>query len=388
MVVCDNADELVKPGLAHLADEVQVPAIVATLKPDDLRRGFDTYRTKHDIFYLSPVSVTNAVASQPDDNLVWSMLGQPSDFAPTYAALLTLQEKRLNKAGDLKVVLVTTKAGFDAELADAVVPLLRFNDASTEGNATNYLLVTLDLANPDIETAAQNIGKFGPDVVISAASELFSMDEGLLATIEAVWDVAQRDKKRPFYILSPYNAGDLGGIIQLMNGEIEGNIDPDAHQRFVGVSIAGARDNTLQQAYAGRLRKRFKDAYFDHANYYDAIYFLAYAMYGAGSVAELSGSSIAKGMQRLLSGDNYNIGPSAIEATFDALSTAGSSVHLATTLGPPDFDPETGVRPIEGGVLCFEKMALKVQQRADVLRYDAVDGTLIGAFPCFANFYP
>jgi hypothetical protein len=63
-------------------------------------------------------------------------------------------------------------------------------------------------------------------------------------------------------------------------------------------------------------------------------------------------------------------------------------VHVASTLGPPDFDPETGVRPIEGGVLCFQKSGFKVQQRSDVLRYDATDGALVGTFPCFDNFYP
>jgi hypothetical protein len=57
-------------------------------------------------------------------------------------------------------------------------------------------------------------------------------------------------------------------------------------------------------------------------------------------------------------------------------------------LGPPDFDADTGVRPVEGGVLCFEKTDFKVQQRPDVLRYDVREGALIGTFPCFPGFYP
>jgi ABC-type branched-subunit amino acid transport system substrate-binding protein len=393
MIVCDNADDFVKPGLSHLAEHVQVPAIIATLKPDDLQRGFSTYRTHHDIFYLSPVSVTNTVATAPDDNLVWSMLGQPSDMAPTYVELLKLQEKRLRKdpkwgAEDkLKVVLVTTKTGFDAELADAVTPLLRFNGTSVEGNSTNYFPVTLDPNDSDLEATAQNIANFGPDVVISAASELLSMENGLLETVENIWKLHQSDKSPPFYILSPYNAGDLGRITELMNGYIEFAVEADPQLRFVGVSIADPRDNTLQQAYAGRLRKLFSEAYVDTVNYYDATYFLAYAMYAAGP-AELSGASIAQGMRRLLSGEKYNIGPGTIKATFSALANADASVHLASTLGPPGFDPETGVRPVEGGVLCFEKVGAKVQRRTDVLRYDVGEAALLGTFPCFSGFYP
>jgi hypothetical protein len=189
-------------------------------------------------------------------------------------------------------------------------------------------------------------------------------------------------------VLSPYNAGDLNRIILLMNDAIEFRGEVDPQQRFVGVSVAGSRDVTLQNKYALRLRSMFANANLDMANYYDATYFLAYAMYAAGTETELSGSTIAVGMHRLLSGTRYDVGPGAIDATFKALSKAGSTIHLNSTLGPPDFDAETGVRPVDGSVLCFEKVGFTVQRRNDVLRYDRDAGALTGSFPCFNNFFP
>lgn len=395
MIVCDNTDDLVEPALSHLVEDVQVPAVIATLKPGDLRRGFEKYRAEHDVFYLSPVPVTSTVVNEQDDDLVWSLLGQPSDLAPTYTELLKLAEKKLRvdretpEAEQLKVALVTTKDAFDTDLYEAVEPLLRFNGGKPAlDNGSNYLPIKLDPEDPQLDAIAESIVDFGPDVILSAASELFSMDHGLLEAVEQQWAGTQ-DKPRPFYVLSPYNAGDLNRVIQWMNDSIKFELEADPQQRFVGVSVAGARDATLQNKYALRLRGRFKNAYHDTANYYDSSYFLAYAMHAAGPPdMPLTGSSIAAGMRRLLSGKDYAIGPGGIDATFDALSIAGSTVHVASTLGPPDFDAKTGVRAIDGGVLCFEKNDLTVQLRKDVLRYDRDSAGLTGTFPCFSGFDP
>ena len=392
MIVCDNADDVVESGVAHLADEVQVPAMIATLKPGDLRQAFEDY-PQRDIFYLSPVTVSHAVATADDDDKVWGLLGQPGDLAPTYAALLKLQENRWKKdparqVGDkLKVAIVTTKAAFDSDLMSAVEPLLLFNaDTPALDNGVDYYLpIKLDADDPQLDENSQRVIDFGPDVIISAASELFSMKKGLLQRIEEGWG-GDQDKPRPFYVLSPYNAGDLNQLVQLMNAFIEGT-DRDPQLRFVGVSVAGARDNTLQRGYEGRLRTLYEKAYFDTANYYDATYFLAYAMLAAGTDAPLSGSSIAQGMRRLLDGTPYAVGPGGIQPTFDALKTAGSTVRVLSTLGPPDFEPNTGVRPVDGNVLCFEKMDKIVVLHKDVLRYDRELGKLTGTFPCFSGFF-
>jgi hypothetical protein len=206
---------------------------------------------------------------------------------------------------------------------------LRFNgDKGFLDNAGAYKFIMLDPDDPEVETQlelrAEEIIDFEPDVILSAASELFSMDGGLLLAIEEAWR-GTSTKPLPSYVLSPYNAGNLNRIMLLMNDAIEHNGEPDPQLRFVGVSVAGPPDPRLQNKYALRLRGMFKRAYFDTANYYDATYFLAYAMYGAGSETALSGSRIAAGMRRLLAGDDYDIGPEAIDPTFKALANATSA---------------------------------------------------------------
>lgn len=400
MLVCNNYLDGGAAGLLHLEEEVQVPAIVAMLKPDDLLAGFDRYRSSHETFYLSPVPVNHSVVAADDQDLLWGLLGQTSDLAPIYPALLAQAGKRVRKtrnlsdADPIKVALVTTGAGLDAELTNAVAPLLRFNgDLTAEGNQRDGNFTSLELAADRLEDQTSQLINFGPDVILSTASELFSKSHGFLENVEENWDVMHTSaaKPHPFYVLSSDNGGNLGVIPQVIADRIEAG-ELDAPQRFVGVTIAGARDTTLQSQYAVRLSKYPADR--DTANFYDAVYFLAYAMYAAGTDAELTGPRIAQGMRRLLSGDDYNVGAypvSEIDEIFKALSGTDSSIHLVSTLGsPPDFDPESGVRPIEGGVFCFSQNGGQVGRVNSQLRFDREMSMLSGTFhpPCFDGFYP
>ena len=392
MVVCNNAADTVDKGLSHLADDLLVPAVLATLKPGDLRRGFEAHRAKRDIFYLSPTAATRAVVDEDDMGLIWNMLGQPSDLAPTYAKLLTLAEAYIkvqrSLTAPLRVALVTTTDAFDSELASFVEPVLTFNGVSITKNsdAGNFAGFTVDTSDPEPESWAQKLIAFHPDIVISASSETFSQKAGLLEALESDWNEVNLTAPRPFYILSPYNAGDLSNVHDLMSNLIQGGVDPQPNQRFVGVSIAGAEDLTLQNQYATRLRTAFQGAYADSGNYYDASYFLAYAMYAAGA-SPLTGSRIAAAMPRLINGKAYDVGPANISTVFQALSKPASTIELDGTLGKPNFDATTGVRRDQGSVFCFESDNGVISPQPDVLRYNTELGQFEGTFPCFSNFY-
>jgi hypothetical protein len=389
MVVCNNSTDTVDKGLSHLADDLRVPAVLATLKPGDLRRGFEAHGER-DIFYLSPTGATRTLVETPDHGLIWNLLGQPSDLAPTYARLLALAEPYLRTQRSLtrplRVALVTTNDAFDSDLATFVEQVLTFNGKSITANADNYAGFTVNTSDPQPEVWAQQIVAFQPDVVVSTASESFSQKSGLLEALESDWNELNLTAPRPFYILSPYNAGDLTDIHDLMSNLIKGGVDSQANRRFVGVSIAGAADLTLQNQFATRLRTEFKDAYTDTGNYYDASYFLAYAMYAAGN-GPLTGSAIAAAMPRLINGKAIDVGPTNIAAAFLALSKPDSSIELDGTLGPPDFDPATGVRHDQGSVLCFQLSNGVLSLETDVLRYDTQLGQFQGTFPCFDGFY-
>jgi hypothetical protein len=394
MVVCDNADDTVVAGVQHLAVDVEVPAMIATLKPGDLRRAYEAYP---DVFYFSPVSVTAPVVEKEDDGHIWNLLGQPSDFAPTYAELLKLSEahlralRNIDPGTPIKVALITTNDAFDAELADALGPVLRFNGESVTDNANDGSFMGYTIGeDPDFTALAAEISEFEPDIIVSAASEAFLMTGGLQQTLEEDWELntVADPKPRPFYILSPYNAGNLSGLTDRISQNLERAPTVADQERYVGVSVAAAADKTLQNAYAVRLGRQFKSAIKDTAQYYDAIYYMAYAMYGANQPSGLTGTGIAEGMLRLLKGPSLDIGPGTITDTFKALAPKGATLHVGSTLGPPDFDAATGVRPVDGSVFCFTRQNNTASPVIDVLRYDRDAHALTGkAFPCISGFY-
>ena len=400
MVVCNsNTDEhpgVIDRGMAHLANEVRVQSILATLRPADLQRAFEAHVAKK-LFFLSPISLTSTLtdALYPKGELIWNLLGQPSDFAPAYAKLLGHLEAYLRdlrslddpEANPLKVALVTTTDEFDADLQTFVFPRLRFNgNKSAAQNGDHFLNVELDAANPDIEQARSDIIAFAPDIIVSTASDVMTEQGGLIAQIESTWAQTGRpEEERPYFILSPYNAGDTGSLTPVVKGLRAGN-DVNAHRHFLGISAASALDPTLQNEYAARLRKAYAmDANVDTGNYFDAVYTLAYAMVAAH--AALTGPNLAAAMPSLLAGEPFGARPDDIESALTWLAEPGQTIELSGTLGPPDFDVETGVRAATPAVFCYLfDGSLSVEEQ--VLRYDREADVFTGSYPCIDGFAP
>jgi hypothetical protein len=409
MVVCNNDTAMdadtIDRGMRHLTEDLDVPAVVATLKPGDLVRAFEEHR-KGKVLFLDPVSATSIVGNYDDEDLIWTMLGPPKDYAPGYRELLELIEAYLRRTRitdpeqKLKVALVSSTDAFNEELKNFVEPALRFNGDLdvTENGSERYLSVTVDAGLPLQDQAMQifdlaaQVRAFRPDVVISTAGPQFSQPGGLLEYIETLWDDGT-GAPRPFILLSPYNAGNTQPVVNLIEAEMAEvgggqSADPDAYQRFVGLSAAGAADPTLQNQYASRLISKFgTNAITDTGNYYDSVYFLAYAMVASGAAAP-TGPQIANGMRRLIAGPRFDVGPTAIADVFGALGEDDASIELYGTLGPPDFDVDTGERIGTSSVFCFFRSSTStVVPRIDVLRYDRDSAEFVGNFPCF-DFLP
>jgi hypothetical protein len=414
MIVCNNDtaedSDTIDRGMRHLTTELEVPALVATLKPGDLVRSFEDHQ-KGKVFFLDPVSATSIVGNYDDDDLIWTMLGPPKDYAPGYRELLELTEAYIRRTRVLepadrkiKVAHVTSTDAFNEELKNFVEPLLRFNGDLdvTQNGPENYLTVTINTALEPQEQATQifdlaaQVRAFRPDVVISTAGPQFSQARGVLEYIETLWDDGS-DTPRPFILLSPYNAGNTRPVVDLIESEMKvaaggQATDPDAYKRFVGLSAAGAEDLDLQNGYASRLAGKFGTAANpDTGNYYDAVYFLAYSIVGSGAAVPTA-PQIAKGMRRLIAGDPLDVGPTVIADVFDALADSETSIELQGTLGPPDFDVDSGVRIGTSSVFCFFRSSetpseTTVVPRIDVLRYDRDSAQFVGNFPCF-DFMP
>jgi hypothetical protein len=114
-------------------------------------------------------------------------------------------------------------------------------------------------------------------------------------------------------------------------------------------------------------------------NYYDAVYYLAYAAFAGspgGRRAPLTSAVLQAGFDRLLEGEKVEIGPANIESAVKALSTS-ESITFVGVLGPAAFQPWDGA-PTAGGtaVFCLTREESAVTYHYNVLVYNQDDGEL------------
>jgi hypothetical protein len=412
VTVCDNANpSVIQAGMDHLANDIGVPGVVATLKPGDLMSAFASH---DDVFFLSPVGRTNAVtdlddARDPEHDLIWNLLGLPSDYTGAYVELLRLIEQyaknRTIRSPDAPIrvsLVIESSDAANAELGSVLRDALVFNDmtASEQGgpDGTFQVVTIRSTSTTAVSNAVAQILPFFPDVIVSAAGSVFTRQNGILRTIETDWGEAAR----PFYVLSPYNVTDLGPTAAWLDDVLDpqtGSGELNATSRFLGLGLAAPENPDLQHTYERDLGARFDGDQEridpDTGNYYDAMYLLAYAAYGAGLDQPLTGRRMADGIERLLdvNATAYDVGPGHVRDILEVLDDRGT-LAFRGTLGPPDF--VDAHRLVTGAMFCWAVDTEGTPTlRRDVLTYvrDGDGGRfrldpLLDEFPCFDNFYP
>jgi hypothetical protein len=382
-------------SLPHLVDEIEVPVIVADLAPDALMAAFKKTRDAgKSVFFLGTGPSNNALADPDlhDNDLLWHMGGLARDFAPAYQSLVKRVEQRI-KANSaimtIKVGVVTTTDPVDpatgvlGELLEAVKPMLQYNDQGQLANETagNYREFVVD-ANHTPRMVAQDIVSWRPHILISMLGSRYtdssSTAPGVALMVEQTW--GPPPPARPYHILNPVNYGATAAVTTVVSGI--GMTYPTTYERFVGVGIAGAEDPTPYDAYRMRMQDKFPQAPEHLENYYDPIYYVAYAMYLAGVEKHVEGPQIASGMLRLLAGKRFDVGAPDIPAVLEELRDRQRSIQLRGTMGLPVFHVENGARFSKGALLCFDKDA---KPRLEPV-YDPATGTWSAPFPCYAGF--
>lgn len=386
VLVCRNVYEdesALDAAIAHLIDEVRVPAVIAHLETAPLIRAFQRGGRARHVFFMSPLSAEQSLLDLDDDGLVWNMLPGGAALAAAYPALVNVTLEHLRNTGalaadeDARVAVVRADNIANlAETATALTRSIRYNGKSAAENAPMSFQAFSIISSDTGETASDYapvidaLLKFAPHLIISAAGGEFPAIF-MPALESAPWG------ERPTYLLSPWNYAD-GRLLELAQ-----RFAPvDLRRRMLGVNFAGAPDKSLYDAY----QARFDAAYPSFAgtpgleNYYDAAYYLIYAGIAAGPVSPLIGADFALGMPRLLAGrPAFDVGPEDLAAAYRALEDPASAIALNGTLGPPDFDARTGARATAGTVWCI---AEDLRFETDVLRLDD-DGQLAGRFPCY-----
>jgi hypothetical protein len=199
-----------------------------------------------------------------------------------------------------------------------------------------------------------------------------------MAQLEALWSPAMGPK--PFYVVSPY----VFGSTDLLT-----SIPDEAHRRMLGVNFAAAEESALYEQYLSNLKAVYGDdpTLEGKENFYDAAYFVMYAIAGAGNPPELTGKEVASGMLRLVnptsSAPVIEVGRSEVASGLFALGM-GLDIGLMGTLGPPDFNTATGARRGAPSIYCVDD-GVRIQ---NALLYDPDTGTLSGMQNCVAEFPP
>jgi hypothetical protein len=386
MVVCksnfEGRSEL-DASMAHLADDLKVPGLVSGLLADDLQYAFESKGLSSNMFFMSPLESDSTLALMADDGLVWHV-GPGGDYVGrAYAPLLTRTLTYLNVPDTVRVAtVVASDLRYLADVASTVQAApdkggIRFNGKTAAENLSdaNYkpLSIVSSYTDPDAPLSDQIAAllDFKPHVIVAATADEF-LDK-VVPSVERQWPAGGQAK--PFYLLSPYhyNNPELPPLLANL---------PEVRQRLIGVNGPSAVDQTLYNAYQFAFDLAWPEVAGrrGYENFYDAAYYLIYAAAGAGNLL-VNGQDLKRGMTRLLSGTRYDMGPAQMGQALQALQVAG--ISLQGTLGPPNFDLNSGARQAVGSAWCVDSAG---QQRADVMRYDDASGNMVGTMPCFAGF--
>lgn len=389
-VVCEGAllDEApLQNSLSHLVDTVQVPAIVASLFPEALREAFDARAKNDNVFFISPLAADSSLTSTDNDGLLWFMLGSYTDLAPPMVALTQRAEAFQQAASDssesTRVALVQGSLAPARDIGQVLLSdpehSLVFNGKpALQNDKSDFTLVELtsDFVDDesDVSAVIAKLQAFKPHIIVVTGGTEFTTK--VMPVLELNWKKTADGQVPPFYVFGPLLAFDE---------TLQRTSNTAVRKRLAGINFSRAEDSTLYDMLKFNYEAKYKGAPFqDTENFYDAIYYLNYAIAAAGNPAILRGDQIAAGMQRLVSpsGTKLSVGPSHISNVLSALASGNGRVNLTGTMGPADFNTGTGSRVGNGTVWCVDSSA---DFHYDAMRLEA-SGELAGSFPCFSGF--
>jgi hypothetical protein len=376
-----------------------VPGIIAALDAHHLDAIFrQRLLGASGPFVISGLEANGELVSMPDDGRLWHMLGPGTDLAPVYLPLVqrieTFMRKspdylKLGPSGKFRVAVVTAELPLMTDIRDAISPQLQelyeFRPIQTQSS----VLVN----KPQVDAAATALFDFAPHIIVSLGTSEFVSD--LLPLLESAWNNETGDQQRPFYVFSATQAHEAYTAFSTNAAKGAGWLT--FTNRAVGVTYASAEETQRLSSYESRLlgaNLDVGDAQLLKGGeaFYDATYLMVYAAAAAGDRDTLTGSDLSRGMLRLVSGTNFEVGPAQIPTILTALDT-GDNIGLNMVVGPADWVDAVGTRKTFGNVYCLsdgkspEEMTAGSGPYFDALLFDRTTATLdSGPIPCFVGF--
>ena len=331
MLAC-NADptpEELETEMAHLA-RLKVPGMVSAFYADVLQSAFNLNNAtdvETKMFFVSPLESDPTLAGTFDGGRIWHMGPSPDVIARAYAPLVTRILDKLGLTSGIRVATVVASGERFLNTMNQTISNtpdkfgIVFNGVSIDDNiaAGNYKQVNVTLNEDTSTEAISQLLEFKPHVILSAAGIEFVTN--VIPGVEAGWPLPSQpggDQPKPFYILSPFNAAS-NFISSLLDER------PSSRSRIVGINGASAADPTLYRDYFRRFSLGGYDEFAQAGteNFYDAAYFLVYSAAAYANSSELTqGDDFRRGMLRLLSGMQFNVGPTDMINAFGFLHLA------------------------------------------------------------------
>jgi hypothetical protein len=390
-VVCEgrpDPDAPIEVSLDHLINTVKVQGIVASiLDTAQLQAAFKTAKAAN-VLFIDPLYADTTLTLQNNGGMLWFILGEWRSLAPAYVELTQRAEDfQKVRSGDTEVRVALIQGALTPQKdisqvlqADDINHLVvNGKSVSDEANLANFQLIGLKPSFPDVAAdvtaVVGQLQDFKPHIIVLATGVDFI--DKVLGPLEATWDDLAEGQVRPFYVLSP----DM-----VVGSGLDDVAYADVITRAAGVNFEGYADRNLYIAYRNNFNTAYGSTLFyeEHENFYDAMYYLLYAVAASGLPPRFDGTDIAIGMRRLVAqGDSipsYKVGFLDLAKALSALNTPGNEINLKGTMGPSNFYTN-GTRVVQGSVWCIKDGV----EQYNVLRLDS-DGALTGTFPCFDDF--
>ncbi len=439
----------VAANMQHLTEEVGVTAILSTLSSDFLLDAWNftvppatpdagPAYTGKTVFFMNTGSATLKITDQTQtQKRMWHMLGDPHVLAGTVVTLLNqiipyvnaqrqanynANNSNENPSVPLRVTLVysTHPTMLDAETVLTTYDptnhpedMISINGAWAldSSNSANWHNVQIDSANetatPVVTNATNSLTTYPPHIIIAMTTSEFP--KSVIPVVEAGWPTNAPGVIRPYYIMShlTYNNSYL-----LADASQYSSITPPLNNRVVGVNYAEAQDPTskgLYNSYLSNLESSYSPtgALYSQLpgteNYYDGAYYLLYSIAAA---AALNITPEGKDISDALLGRVINntdtpaaptvyVQPSAIGTTVGQLFLKQTyDMSLWGTMGPPNFNRNTGTRYSPTSAWCVQKSGTPAAWacQADGLVYDSVARTFspnsAGVPACLQSYCP
>lgn len=379
-------------SLAHLIDTVGVSAILAGMYAPELTTAFNKRGVKDDIFFLSPLDADSTMTGLMDKGLLWHMLPPASDLAPAFPDLvqrveaLVRAQRGMADKQPVRIAMVEADTQFYSDLGEAVLLGIKFNGGQGAfENDENFLRLVVessrDVESPDNGDALQALTDFRPHLVLAlGGGEMALLMSGLEARWKRDWADCPEEQEDspacpPFYIAGPTLFEDV--LLADMNA---------VHRRLLGINFAGSEDTEAYDLYLSRLEGKNPGAGISlegSENFYDATYYMMFALAAAGKKSHPSGSDVRAGMERLIDpfATEYQAGRRPSDPLGVLVSTS-STIQLTGVMGPPDFDRTSGARRGLPSVFCLDDSSGQTRYIQDALRYDSSTGKLVGEQEC------